>query len=52
MDWEFWMSRYKPVHTEWMNNKLLPYSAGNCIHYPVINHNEKEYEKECARMDK
>ena len=36
MDWEFWMSRYKPVHTEWMNNKVLQYSTGNCIHYPVI----------------
>ena len=23
------------------------YSIGNCIQYPVINHNGKEYGKEC-----
>ena len=27
-------------------NKVLLYSIGNYIHYPVINHNRKEYEKE------
>ena len=29
-----------------VNNKVLPYSTGNYIQYPVINHNGKEYEKE------
>ena len=27
----------------WINNKILLYSTGNCIQYPVINHNGKEY---------
>ena len=26
-----------------MNGKVLLYSTGNYIQYPVINHNEKEY---------
>ena len=43
---EFRMSRYKLSHTEWMNNKVLLYSGGNYIQYPVINHNGKEYEKD------
>ena len=27
------------------NNKVLLYSTGNYIQYPVINHNGKEYKK-------
>ena len=30
----------------WMNNKVLLYSGGNYIQYPVINHNGKEYVKD------
>ena len=30
-----------------MDNKVLLYSTGNYIQYPVINHNA-EYEKECT----
>ena len=30
-----------------MNNKVLLYSTGNYIQYPVINHNGNEYKKEC-----
>ena len=26
------------------------YSTGNCIQYPVTNHNRKEYEKEYTYM--
>ena len=26
-----------------INNKVLLYSTGKCIQYPVINHNGKEY---------
>ena len=26
--------------------EVLLYSTGNLIHYPVANHNGKEYEKE------
>ena len=28
-------------------NKFSPYSTENYIEYSVINHNKKEYEKEC-----
>ena len=45
-DWEFGVSRCKLVHIGWIN-KVLLYSTGNYIQYPVINHNGKEYEKEC-----
>ena len=31
-------------------NKVLLYSTGNYIQYPVINHNGKEYEKEYIYM--
>ena len=29
---------------EWINNKVLLYSTGNYIPYPVINHNGQGYE--------
>ena len=35
---EAWVSRCKLLHTEWVNNKVLLYSPGNFIQYPVINH--------------
>ena len=44
MDWEFEISRYKLLYTEWVSNKVLVYSTGNYIHYLVINHEEKEYK--------
>ena len=47
MDWEFGISRCKQLYTEWINNKVLLYSAGNYIQHSVVNHNGKEYEKEC-----
>ena len=37
--------RCKLLYIEWINNKVLLYSTGNYIQYPVINHNGKEYEK-------
>jgi len=37
----------KYIYTEWINNKILLYSTGNYIQYPEINHNGREYEKEC-----
>ena len=46
MDWEFGVSRYKLLHTGWVNNKVLLYSTGNYIQYLVINHNGKRYKKE------
>ena len=41
----FWVSRCKLLRTEW-KNKVLLYSAGSYIQYPVINRNGNEYEKE------
>ena len=46
MDWEFGVSRCKLLHIEWIN-KILLSSTGNYIQYPEINHNGKEYKKEC-----
>ena len=45
MDWEFRVGRCKLLHLEWINNKVLLYSTGNYIEYPVINHNGKKYFK-------
>ena len=50
MEWEFEVSRCKLVYVEWINNKVLLYNTGNYIQYPVINHNGKEYKKECMYM--
>ena len=35
------------VHIEWINNRVLLYRTGNYILHLVINHNKKEYDKEC-----
>ena len=47
MCWEFGISRCKLLKRGWINNIFLLNSTGNYIQYPVINHNGKEYEKEC-----
>ena len=47
MEWEVGVSRCKLVYIGWINNKVLLYSIGNYIQYPGINHNGKEYKKEC-----
>ena len=49
-DWKLGASRCKLFYTEWINNKVLLYSIVDYILYPVINHNGKEYEKECIHM--
>ena len=38
MDWEFGISRCKLLYLGWINSKVLLYSRGNYIPYPVINH--------------
>ena len=43
MNKEFGIRRCKLLYIGWMNNKVLLYSTGNYIQYPVINHNGKEY---------
>ena len=48
MDWESEVSGCKLLYIKWINNKVLLYSTGNYIQYPVINHNGKEYKKECV----
>ena len=45
--WEFGVSRYKLLYREWID-KVLLCSTGNYIQYSLINHNGKEYEKECV----
>lgn len=45
MDRKRGVSRCKPLHTEQKNNKVLLYSTGKYIQYPVVNHNGKENEK-------
>jgi len=61
-DWEFGTSRcakyiiyniiynIKLLYIGWINNKVLLYSTGNYIRYPVINHHGKEDEKKCIDM--
>ena len=48
MDWKFGILRCKLLYREWINNKVLLCSTGNCIQYPLINHNGKEYKEECV----
>ena len=49
-DWEFGISRCKPLYAQGINNKVLLYSTGTTIQHPVINHSGKEYEKECIHV--
>ena len=50
MDWEFGISRCKLLYIGWINNKVPLYSTRNYIQYPLINHDGKEYEKQCIFM--
>ena len=43
-DWELGISNCKPIYTGWINKKVLLYSAGNYMHYPMVKYNGKEYE--------
>ena len=40
VDWEYEINRCKLLYREWINNRVLLYSTGNNIQYPVVNHNE------------
>ena len=46
-EWEFGV---RLSYIEWINNKVLLYSTGNYIQCPEINHNGKEYKKECIHI--
>ena len=50
MSWEFGVSRHKPLHVEWTNDKVLLYSTANYIQSPGINRNRKEHLKESVYM--
>ena len=39
-------NKWKLLHKEWINKKVLLYSTGNYIQHPVINQNGKEYKNE------
>ena len=41
--WGVWDWQCKLLYIEWISNKVLLYSTRNCIQYPRINHNGKEY---------
>ena len=41
-----WASRWKLFYIGWIKYKVLLYSTGNYIHYAVISHHRKAYEKE------
>ena len=43
-EFSFELSGRKLLRREWINKVLVP-STGNCIQYPVINHNGKKYLK-------
>ena len=43
MEWEFGVSRCKLLYIDWIDNKVLLYNTENCIQYPIIDHNGKEY---------
>ena len=40
---EFGVSRHTLLSIGWINNKVLLYSTGIYIQYPVTKHNGKEY---------
>ena len=44
-DWEFGISKCKLLYIGWINNKVILYSTGNSIQYPVIIHTGKDYLK-------
>ena len=37
------INRCKLLYIEWINNKVLLFSTGKYIQYPIISHNGKEY---------
>ena len=49
MDWDFGVGRCKVLHLGWIN-KVLLYSTGNNIHYPVINTMEKTQQRMYTRV--
>ena len=44
-DWEIGISRYELICIGWINNKVLLYSMGNYIQYPIKTTMEKDIKK-------
>ena len=44
-----WVGRCKLLHLEWISHKLLMYSTGNYIQYPMISQNGKECFKRMSK---
>ena len=44
--WDFGISKCQLLDIGCTNNKILLCSTGNYIQYPVINHKDKEYERD------
>ena len=40
MEWEVGVSRYKLFYIKWIKNKVLLYSMGSYIQYPLISQME------------
>ena len=49
-DRKFGISRCQLSCREWISSKVLLQSTENYIPYPEMNHNGKEYEKECISL--
>ena len=45
MEWEVGVSRCKLLYIEWVENKILFYSTGDYIQYPVIKHMERNTKR-------
>ena len=41
----FGVSRHKPLYIGWVDSTVPLQSIGNCIQYPGVSRNGKEYEK-------
>ena len=48
IDWGVGVSSCKLLHLEWINNKVLLYSTGSYVQSLRIDHDGKEYKKECV----
>ena len=51
LKWNFGIVRCKLVCIGWINNKVLLYSTGNYIQYPVINHNGENIKNVISKTE-
>ena len=48
LNWEFGVSRCQLIYIEWVNRKVLLHCTGNCIQYPGVSSDGKEYVCMCT----